>query len=114
MDLTISIALISAIAAGLACWAAHPLAKYLKWGYVPRYALGVGIGHLAYAFVIFSALPLTTAAILYGLLWLIYGAQGLATWIAHQHDPDPKPPRASLTPEADRMLRQAIDEGRDP
>lgn len=108
-NIVIEIGIIGAFAAGLGCYVAHPYAKRHGWRYVPRYVTGVTLGHLAFAFVIFSALPVEQASVLYGLLWLITGVEGLATWLAHDNDPDPKPARATLTPEADRLLRD-IDE----
>ena len=108
MNLTIAVGVIAAVAAGLACLVAHPIAKRHRWKYLERYATGVTIGHVAYAFVIFTAgLPIEVAAVLYGLLWLVYGGEGLATWHAHDSDPDPRP--RSLTPDADKLLRD-IDE----
>lgn len=104
----ISIGIVAALAAGLGCAVLHPIAKRLHWRYVPRYASGIAVGNGVYAFVIFAALPLETAAVLYGLLWLVYGAEGLATWLSHENAPDPRP--SSTTPEGDRLLREAIDE----
>jgi hypothetical protein len=110
MNQTIAIGVIAALAAGLGCTVAHGIAKRLHWPYIPRYVTGVALGNAAFAFVVFSALTVEQAAILYGLLWLIYGIEGLATWLSHENDPDPRLPLVSLTPEADRMLQNMDEE----
>ncbi len=109
MELIIAIGFVSAIAAGFACWIAHPLAKHLKWGYVKRYGTGVTIGLVAFGFPLFAALPIEMAVLLYGMVWLIFaGGEGIGTWAAHENDPDPRP--SSTTPEADRAIREALNE----
>jgi hypothetical protein len=102
----ISIGIVTALAAALGCAVMHPIAKRMRWKFVPRYVSGVAVCNGVYAFVIFAALPLETAAVLYGLLWLIYGLGGLATWISHEDVPDPR----STTAEADQLLRDALNE----
>jgi len=109
MELIIAIGFVSAIAAGFACWIAHPIARKLKWSYVPRYGLGVCIGLVAFGFPLFAALPIEMAVLLYGMVWLIFaGGEGIGTWAAHQNDPDPRP--SSTTSEGDQLLRDALNE----
>lgn len=108
MVLTIWIGILGSLTAGLACYGSHRHAKKHRWGYVPRYVAGVAFALVAFAFVVFSLpVPIETGAILMGLLALIFGGEGVATWFAHQNEPDP--PAHSLTPEADKLLRE-IDE----
>jgi hypothetical protein len=94
MELIIAIGIVSAIAAGLACWIAHPIAKHLN---------------LSYAFPLFAALPIEMAVLLYGMACLIFiGGEGIGTWAAHQNAPDPRP--SSVTAEGDQLLRDALNE----
>jgi hypothetical protein len=105
-NLIIGISGVAATAAGLACAVAHWWAKKRRWAYVPRYVTGTLIGLIAIAAPLFAALDVPDAVLLYGMCWLIFGAMGIATFLAHDGDPDPP---HSLTPEADRLL-SAIDE----
>lgn len=95
-----------AFAAALAQAIAHQIAQRHRWRRIPRYVAGVTIIALAFAPVVFSALSLEYAAVIYGLLWLIIGASGLATWISYENDPKTKP---GETPDADAVL-QKLDE----
>jgi hypothetical protein len=109
MELIIAIGIVSAIAAGLACWIAHPIAKHLNLSYVPRYGTGIIIGLVAFAFPLFAALPIEMAVLLYGMACLIFiGGEGIGTWAAHQNAPDPRP--SSVTAEGDQLLRDALNE----
>lgn len=111
-DLIIGIGIIASIAAGLSCAIAHRHAKAHRWGFVPRYVTGTLIGLIALVFPLFAAMALPDALVLYGVVWLIFGVMGLATWLAHDNDPDPahKGTRVTLTHEADDLLRAALDE----
>jgi hypothetical protein len=109
-DLIIGVGIIASIAAGLACAVAHWHAKTHRWGYVPRYVTGTLIGLIALAFPLFAAMALPDALALYGVIWLIFGVMGIATWLAHDNDPAPKGARVTLTHEADDLLRAALDE----
>lgn len=82
----IGIGFIGAIAAALAQAVAHQVAQRHNWKRIPRYVTGITIIAIAYAPVLFFALQLEHAAVLYGLFWLITGASGLATWISYESD----------------------------
>lgn len=84
--MTISLGILGSIVAGLAQFIAHQIARRYHWRRIPRYVCGITIIALAYAPVVFSALTLEQAAVLYGLFWLITGASGLAAWIAYEMD----------------------------
>ena len=79
----IGIGIVGAIAAALAQATAHQVARRYHWKRIPRYVTGITIIALAFAPVVFFALPLEHAAVLYGLFWLITGLSGLATWICY-------------------------------
>lgn len=104
---TVLVGVVSSIAAAGAQAVAHQIAQRHRWRRIPRYVTGISIIGAAYAPVIFSALPLDQAAILYGLFWLITGLSGLSTWLSYEADP--KPP-GGATPEADEMLRNLEEE----
>ncbi len=104
-NLALGIGVIAAFAAALACAVAHPIARRLRWGYVPRYVCGVAIGIIALAFPLFGTLEAGDAALIILIAGGIFGAEGLATWIAHDASPD-----RSSTPEADEMIRQLDEE----
>ena len=110
MNLTIGIGVIAALAAALGCGVAHTIAKHMRWGFVPRYGAGVLLGLVAFAFPLFAAVTVEMGVLIYGLAWLIFGMEGLATWLAHQNDPDPRPPAVSITPEADALLASLDEE----
>jgi hypothetical protein len=84
---TITIGVIGAIMAGLAQALAHQVAQHYHWRRIPRYVTGITIIAVAFAPVVFYALAIELAAIVYGLFWLITGASGLATWISYEADP---------------------------
>jgi predicted membrane channel-forming protein YqfA (hemolysin III family) len=86
---TIGIGIIGAIAAAFAQAIAHQVARHYRWRRIPRYVTGITIIALAFAPVLFFALPLGHAAVIYGLFWLIVGASGLATWISYEMDGAP-------------------------
>ena len=98
---TISIGIIGAIAAGLAQALAHQVAQHYHWARIPRYVTGVTIIAAAFAPVVFSALSLEYAAVIYGLFWLITGASGFATWVCYEMDAKPKVTRDDLEKWAD-------------
>jgi hypothetical protein len=104
-NLTISIGLIASIAAGFACAIAQRIAKARHWKYVPRYVTGVAIGLVALVFPLFATLETNDAIVVWGVAALIFAGEGIATWIAHDADPE----MTGRTPEADRLLRE-IDE----
>lgn len=108
MDLVITIGIVGAIGAGLACYVAHPYAKRHRWPFVPRYVFGVGVALVAFAPVTFAAVDRPMAVLLCALLALIFGLEGAATGLAHQNDPDPPP--GSSTPTADRILSKLDEE----
>src|SRR4051812_34446628 len=85
-SITISIGIIGAIMAALAQAIAHLVAEHHHWQRTPRYVTGITIIAAAFAPVIFSALTLEYAAVIYGLFWLIIGASGLTTWICYEID----------------------------
>ena len=85
----VGIGIVSAIAAAFAQAFAHQFAQHHHWKRIPRYVTGITIIAVAYAPILFFALPLETAAILYGLFWMITGFSGLATWISYEADPRP-------------------------
>jgi hypothetical protein len=84
--LTITVSLLSALTAALACAAAHRHANKRKWGFVERYAFGVTAIGIAFAAPLFTALPAETAGTLLLLLGIIVGATGLATWMSYDSD----------------------------
>lgn len=86
---TVTIGIIGAIMAGLAQALAHQVAQHYHWKRIPRYVTGITIINAAFAPCVFYALPLEHAAIIYGLLWLVTGFSGLATWISYEFDPKP-------------------------
>ena len=104
-NLSLGIGIIAAFAAALACAVAHPIARRLRWGYVPRYVCGVAIGLIALAFPLFGALDAHDAALIILIAGGIFGAEGLATWLAHDARPD-----SSTTPEADELIRRLDEE----
>jgi hypothetical protein len=106
----IGIALLSSIMAGALQAVMHQIAERRRWKRIPRYATGLTIINVAYAPVVFLALPVETAATLYGLLWLIGGASGLATWLAYDAD-TPKPPLADY--DLDRLADMIAGEHRE-
>ena len=83
-SIIIGIGVIGAIAAALAQAVAHQVAQRHNWKRIPRYVTGITIIAVAYAPVVFFALALEYAAVIYGLFWLITGASGLATWISYE------------------------------
>ena len=91
MSTAITIGIVAAITAGLAQAVAHQVAERYQWERIPRYVTGITIIALAFAPVMFSALSVEQAAVLYGLFWLIVGASGLSTWICYEVDKRPKP-----------------------
>jgi hypothetical protein len=91
MNTVISIGIIGAIAAALAQAVAHQIASRYDWRRIPRYVTGITIIALAFAPVVFSALSVEQASVIYGLFWLITGASGLATWISYEADKKPAP-----------------------
>ncbi len=109
-NLIIGITSIAALAAGLACVGAHWVAKRRKWGYVPRYGIGVGIGLAAFAFPLFATMAVLDALVWLVALGIIFGSEGIFTWLAHDADPETPTMAGSVTPEADRLLRDAINE----
>lgn len=92
MSTAITIGIVAAIAAGLAQAVAHHYAERHDWPRIPRYVTGITIIALALAPVMFSALSVEHAAVLYGLFWLIVGASGLSTWICYEADKKLGPP----------------------
>jgi uncharacterized membrane protein HdeD (DUF308 family) len=112
MDLVITIGIIGAVLAGLACYLAHGPAKARRWPFVPRYVYGVGVALLAYAPVVFAATDRPTAVLLCALLGLIVAVEGVATGLAHLNTPDA--PRsgagAGTQPDADRILSKLDEE----
>lgn len=104
--MTISIGIIGAIAAALAQAVAHQIAERRQWPRIPRYVAGITIIALAFAPVLFSALPVEYAAVIYSLFWLIIGASGLATWMSYEADRQavvPTPTRDDLEKWADAI-----------
>lgn len=109
-NLIIGIASIAGIAAGFACVGAHWIAKRRRWSYVSRYIIGVLFGMGAFVFPLRAAMDTLDALVLTVALGIIFGSEAIGTWIAHDADPDLPPKPASLTPEGDKLLRDAIDE----
>ena len=83
----IGLAIVAAIMAAALQTVWHHVATRKRWRPIPRYVAGITTVAAAFAAPIFAALPVETAATLYGLLWLIIGASGLATWLAYEADP---------------------------
>ncbi len=114
MSTAITIGIVAAITAGLAQAVAHQIAARYDWPRVPRYVAGITIIAVAFAPVMFSALSVEQAAVLYGLFWLIVGASGLSTWICYEADKRPKagPPlsRDDLEKWADAIAGEHGDE----
>jgi predicted membrane channel-forming protein YqfA (hemolysin III family) len=100
---TIFIGIICATAAAFAQAFAHQVAARHRWKRIPRYVTGISIIALAFAPILFSALPPELAAVLYGLFWLITGASGLATWISYEADK----PRSAPSPSRDDLEKWA-------
>lgn len=110
MDGTIvGIGIIGAIAAALAQSVAHQIARRNCWKRIPRYVTGITIIAVAYAPVVFFALPLEHAAVIYGLFWMITGASGLATWISYEADARPNVTRGDLEKWADAIAGEHDD-----
>lgn len=107
VEIIVGIGIIAGLAAAGASALAHRWAKRRRWPYVPRYACGVAIALIAFAFPLFAAQPTNNALVLFGDLVLIFLFQGAATWLAHDADPDPP---GSLTPEADELIRRLDEE----
>ncbi len=103
MNTTIFIGIVCALCAGLAQALAHQVAAIHAWKRIPRYVAGITIIALAFAPVLFYALPTEVAAVLYGLFWLITGASGLATWISYEADKT----RRTNTPSRDDLEKWA-------
>ena len=82
----IAISVIAAIAAGASQAVAHHYAESKRWPAIPRYVCGLSIIFIAVGAVLFASLSLELAAMLYGLMWLIAGASGLATWLSYEAD----------------------------
>jgi hypothetical protein len=108
VEIVIVIGCAAALAAGFAQAVAHQYAQRHRWRLVQRYVAGLTIINIAAAFPLFAALTIEQAVTLYGLLWLIGGVSGLATWICHESDPKDSPQGA--TPEADEMIRKLNEE----
>ena len=79
----------------------HHIAERRHWRPIPRYVAGITTVAVAFAAPVFAALPLETAATLYGLLWLIIGMSGLATWLAYEAE---RPSMAGV--DLDRLAEQ--------
>lgn len=100
-------AVLAALCAFLACWAAHFVAARQQWRFIHRAVFGVGVIAAAFAVPLFAALSLEAAATLFLILILICVSAGVATWLNYQVD-EAKP--QSATPDTDRILARLDDE----
>ena len=108
----IAISVIAAIAAGASQAVAHHYAESKRWPAIPRYVCGLSIIFIAVGAVLFASLSLELAAMLYGLMWLIAGASGLATWLSYEADR--ARPHLMSEHDLDRMADEIAGKHREP
>ena len=76
------------ILAALAQWVAHQAVKGHRWATpIVRYTIGVFLCLLAFS-IAYSA---DSRANVVSSIWYVFGASGIATWLAYIGDPQPAP-----------------------